>query len=313
VKIVVVDHVYLDETHVRKLKTLGEVRIFSDPPNSDAELKRRIENAEIVIVGWSHLTEEIIKSAPNLRMIAIWATTCHYADLNAAKERRITVTHVPRYATEAVAEHAFALLLASIRHLVPADKHVREGKFDWRPFSGSELAEKTLGLVGTGAIGFRVAEIAKAFKMRILGFDIVHNMERAKDVGLEFVDLPTLLRESDVVSIHLTLTPTTTGLIGRREIEMMKKGAVLVNTAQGKVVDERALIDALKSGRLSYAGLDVFAEEPIGEGSLLFGLENTVLSPHIGFQTVEAVKRCTDICIENVSKFIEGHQQNLCP
>jgi len=122
-----------------------------------------------------------------------------------------------------------------------------------------------------------------------------------------------LLRESDVISVHLTLTPSTTGLIGMREIKMMKKGAVLVNTAQGKVVDEPALIDALKSGRLSYAGLDVFAEEPMSEGNPLFNLENTVLSPHIGFQTVEAVKRCTDICIENVSKFIEGHPQNLCP
>jgi D-3-phosphoglycerate dehydrogenase len=313
VKIVVVDHVYLDETHVRKLKTLGEVQVFDDPPNSDAELKRRIRNAEIVMVGWSHLTEEMIKSAPNLRMIAIWATTCHYADLKAAKERGITVTRVPAYATEAVAEHAFGLLLASIRHLVPADKHVREGKFDWRLFSGTELAEKTLGLVGTGAIGFRVAEIAKAFKMRILGFDIVHNMERAQEIGLEFVDLPTLLRESDIVSIHLTLTQNTTGLIGKREIEMMKKGAVLVNTAQGKVVDEPALVEGLKSGHLSYAGLDVFAEEPLSEGNPLLRLENTVLSPHIGFQTAEAVKRCTDICIDNVQKFVEGHPQNLCP
>jgi D-3-phosphoglycerate dehydrogenase len=312
-KIVVVDHVYLDPKHLNRLKTLGEVEVFTDPPNSDAELKRRIRDAEIVIVGWSHLTEEIINSAPNLRMIAIWATTCHYADTKAARKRGITVTHVPGYATEAVAEHTFALLLAAIRHVVPADKHVREGKFDWRPFGGSELAEKTLGLVGTGAIGFRVGEIAKAFKMRLIGYDIVHNMKRAQEIGLEFVDLGTLLRESDFVSIHLTLTQETAGLIGKREIEMMKKGAVLVNTAQGKVVDEPALTTALRSGHLAYAGLDVFAEEPIGKGNPLLGLENTVLSPHIGFQTAEAVSRCTDFCIDNVKKFIEGHPENLCP
>jgi D-3-phosphoglycerate dehydrogenase len=312
-KIVVVDHVYLDPKHLEGLKALGEVEIFTELPNSDDELKRRIQDAEVVIVGWSHLTEEIINSAPNLRMIAIWATTCHYADMKVARKRGITVTHVPGYATEAVAEHTFALLLATIRHLVPADKHVREGKFDWRPFGGSELAGKTLGLVGTGAIGFRVGEIAKAFKMRLLGYDIVHNMKKAQEVGLEFVDLQTLLRESDFVSIHLTLTQKTTGLIGRREIEVMKRGAVLVNTAQGKVVDESALVVALKSGHLAYAGLDVFAEEPIGKGNPLLGLENTVLSPHIGFQTAEAVSRCTDFCIDNVKKFIEGHPENLCP
>jgi D-3-phosphoglycerate dehydrogenase len=311
-RIVVVDHVYLDSTHVSRLKALGEVEIFPDPPNSDAELKRRVRNAEIVIVGWSHITEEIINSAPNLRMIAIWATTCHYADLKAANERGILVTHVPGYATDAVAEHAFGLLLASIRRLLPADKHVREGKFDWRPFTGTELAGKTLGLVGTGAIGFRVGEIAKAFKMRLLGYDIVHNMEKARVIGLEFVDLPTLLHESDIVSIHLTLTQDTTGLIGKREIGMMKKGAVLVNTSQGKVIDESALAEALKSRHLSYAGLDVFAEEPIDKENSLLKLENTVLSPHIGFQTAEAVKRCTDLCIENVRKFIEGHPENLC-
>jgi len=312
-RIVVVDHVFLDSKHVSRLKSLGEVEIFSNPPDSEVELKRRIRDAEIVIVGWSHLTEEIINSAPKLRMIAIWATTCHYADMNAARKRGIVVTHVPGYATEAVAEHTFALLLASIRRIVPADKHVREGKFDWRPFGGSELAGKTLGLIGTGAIGFRVGEIAKAFKMRLLGYDIIHNMNRAEEMGLKFVDLHTLLQESDVVSVHLTLTKETAGLIGKREIEMMKRGAVLVNTAQGKVVNESGLVMALESGHLAYAGLDVFAEEPIGTGNTLLKLQNTVLSPHIGFQTAEAVSRCTDFCIDNVEKFIDGHPENLCP
>jgi D-3-phosphoglycerate dehydrogenase len=311
-KIVVVDHVYLEEQHVQQLRAIGEVQIFRDPPKSDQELKRRIQEAEIVIVGWTNLTKDIIDSAPNLKMISIWATTCHYADLEAARQKGIIVTHVPGYATEAVAEHVFGLLLASVRRLFPADKHVREGKFDWRPFTGTELAEKTLGLVGTGAIGCRVGEIAKAFKMRILGFDKAPNMKRAQEIGMEYVDLQTLLRESDIVSIHVTLTSETERLIGKKEIEMMKKGAVVINTSQGKVVDEKALVDALRSQKLSYAGLDVFEEEPLGQDNPLFKLDNAVLSPHVGFHTVEAVKRCTDICIDNVMKFLKGHPQNVC-
>ena len=311
-KIVVVDHVYLEEKHVGRLRALGEVEIFRDPPKSDEELKRRIKGSEIVVVGWSNMTEEIIDSDPNLRMISIWATTCHYADLEAARKRGIIVTHVPGYATEAVAEHAFGLLLAATKRLLPANKHVREGKFDWRPFRGTELAEKTLGLVGTGAIGFRVGEMAKAFKMRILGFDKVHNIQRAQEIGLKYVDLQTLLKESDIISLHVTLTSETGRLIGRREIEMMKEGAIVINTAQGKLIDEKALVGALRTRKLSYAGLDVFEQEPLVQGNPLLELDNTVLSPHMGFHTVEAVKRCTEICIDNVAKFLEGRPQNIC-
>jgi D-3-phosphoglycerate dehydrogenase len=311
-KIVIVDHIYLEEEHIKKLRSLSDLEIFEEPPKKPDELKERIRAADIVIVGWTNLTKNIIDSAKKLKMISIWATTCHYVDLEAARERGIVVTHVPGYATEAVAEHAFALLLAAIRRLPSADKHVRTGDFDWRPFGGSELAGKTLGIIGTGAIGCRVAEIAKAFKMQILGYDKYPNLKRAEEIGMKYVDLYTLLKESDFVTLHVTLTSETEGLIGKKEIEAMKKGAVIINTSQGKVIDEKALIDALKSGKLSYAGLDVFEEEPPAKDDPLFKLDNTILSPHIGFHTVEAAKRCTDICIDNVVKFLGGHSQNVC-
>jgi D-3-phosphoglycerate dehydrogenase len=311
-KIVIVDHIYLEEGHIKKLRSLSDLEIFAEPPKKPDELKERIRAADIVIVGWTNLTKNIIDSAKKLKMISIWATTCHYVDLEAARERGIVVTHVPGYATEAVAEHAFALLLAAIRRLPSADKHVRTGDFDWRPFGGSELAGKTLGIIGTGAIGCRVAEIAKAFKMQILGYDKYPNLKRAEEIGMKYVDLYTLLKESDFVTLHVTLTSETEGLIGKKEIEVMKKGAVIINTSQGKVIDEKALIDALKSGKLSYAGLDVFEEEPPAKDDPLFKLDNTILSPHIGFHTVEAAKRCTDICIDNVVKFLGGHSQNVC-
>jgi D-3-phosphoglycerate dehydrogenase len=311
-KIVVIDHVYLEKDHIDKLRSAGDLEVFGEPPKTPDELKERMKSADIVIVGWAHLTKRVIDSAKKLKMISIWATTCHYADLEAAKERGIVVTHVPGYATEAVAEYTFALLFSAARRLPSADKYVRNGGFDWRPLAGVELYGKTLGVVGTGLIGCRVAEIARAFKMQILAYDKYPNTKRAEEIGMKYVDLYTLLKESDFVTLHVTLTPETEKLIGKREIEVMKKGAIVINTSQGKVIDEKALIDALKSGKISSAGLDVFEEEPPAKDNPLFKLDNTILSPHIGFHTVEAAKTCTDICIENVVKFLEGHPQNVC-
>jgi D-3-phosphoglycerate dehydrogenase len=310
--IVVVDHVYLEAEHIAKLQSLGRLKVFKQAPRSADDLIRRIANADVVIVGWNKLTKDIINSAKKLKMISIWATSCHYVDVQAAKEKGITVTHVPGYATEAVAEHSFALMLAAARRLLSADRHVRKGGFDWRPFGGVELRGKTLGVIGTGSIGCRVAEISKAFDMQVLCYDKYPNVQRARELGMKYVDLSTLLRNSDFISVHVTLTPETERLLGEKEFQAIKNGAIIVNTSQGKVIDEKALIKALKSGRISYAGLDVFEEEPPAKNNQLFALDNTVLSPHIGFHTVEAIKRCTDICIDNVVKFSEGHPQNLC-
>jgi len=311
-KIVVVDHVYLEKEHAERLRSLGELEVFPEPPKTQNELKQRIRSAEIVVVGWSYLTNDVIASAKKLKMISIWATTCHYADHEAAKKRGIVVTHVPGYATEAVAEHTFALLFAAIRKLPKADLHVRKGDFDWRPFAGVELYGKTLGIIGTGAIGCRVAEVARTFKMRVLGYDRYPNLHRAREVGIELVDLPRLLKESDFITLHVTLTPETESLLGEKQIEAMKKGVVIVNTSQGKVIDEKALAAALTSGKIAAAGLDVFTEEPPAKDNPLFKLDNAVFSPHVAFYTVEAAKRCTDICVDNVVKFLEGHVQNAC-
>jgi D-3-phosphoglycerate dehydrogenase len=311
-KIVIVDHVYLEQEHVDRLRSLGDLEVYDEPPKTPAELRKRVERAEVVIAGWTSLTKEIIESSTNLKMISIWATTCHYVNLNAAKEKKIVVTHVPGYATEAVAEHTFALLLAAARRLRQADQHARGGDFDWRPLGGIELHGKTLGIIGTGSIGCRVAEIAKAFGMRILGYDKYPNARRAKEIGMQYAALRTLLKKSDFITLHVTLTSETDGLIGREEINAMKRGAVIINTSQGRVIDEDALVEALKSGRLSFAGLDVFSEEPPAKSNPLLGLDNTILSPHIGFHTVEAIRRCTDICIDNVSNFLKGHPQNTC-
>jgi phosphoglycerate dehydrogenase-like enzyme len=311
-KIVVVDHVYLGEEHIRRLRSLGNLKVFKEPPRTRGDLRRRISKADVLLVGWNNLTKDVISSAKNLKMISIWATSCHYVDVQAAKEKGIVVSHVPGYATEAVAEYSFALMLAAARKLLSADKHVRKGGFDWRPFGGVELHGKTLGVIGTGTIGCRVAEISEAFEMQILGYDKYPDLKRAEELGMRYVDLYTLLRKSDFITLHVTLTPETEKLIGEKEFEVMKNGAVVVNTSQGKVIEEKALVRALKSGRIAYAGLDVFQEEPPSKDNPLFKLDNTVLSPHVGFHTIEAVKRCSDICIDNVVKFLQGHPQNCC-
>jgi len=139
-KILVVDHIYLEEQHIQRLQSIGDLEVFKDLPETPDELKERMKEADIVIVGWSSLTKDVIESAEKLKMVSIWATTCHYVDLQTAGERGIVVTHVPGYATEAVAEHIFALLLAAARKLLLADRHVRRGEFNWRPFRGWELA-----------------------------------------------------------------------------------------------------------------------------------------------------------------------------
>jgi D-3-phosphoglycerate dehydrogenase len=311
-KIAVVDHIYLEKEHVKRLHSLGDIEVFNEPPKTLDELKKRTETADIVIVGWTHLTREVIDSSKKLRMISIWATTCHYVDLKAAAEKEIVVAHVPGYATEAVAEHTFALLLAAARRLPQADKHVRRGDFDWRPFGGIELQGKTIGIIGTGSIGCRVAEIAKVFDMQILAYDKYPNVKKAEHIGMKYVDLRTLLKESDLITIHVTLTPETEGLIGKEEIDAMKNGAMIINTSQGTVIDEKVLVEALKSGKISFAGLDVLSEEPPAKDNPLLKLDNTILSPHIGFHTVEAARRCTNICIDNVAKFLKGQTQNIC-
>jgi D-3-phosphoglycerate dehydrogenase len=148
--------------------------------------------------------------------------------------------------------------------------------------------------------------------MQVLGYDKYPNVKRAKELGMKYVDLHTLLKKSDFITLHVTLSSETERLIGKREFEIMKTNAIIVNTSQGKVIDEKALNEALKSRKVSYAGLDVFEEEPPSKDNPLFKLNNTILTPHVGFSTIEATKRCSDVCIDNVVKFLEGQPQNLC-
>ncbi|MCD1294372.1 glycerate dehydrogenase [Methanocella sp. CWC-04] len=310
-KIVISEPIYLTEKYKSRLKALGDIDTYDSMPASEDEFIKRIKDAEIVIAGRYGFTGESIRKAPGLRMIALWQTGYDNVDLKAATGQGIVVSNVPDYAFDSVAEYAFALMLNLLRKVDKADKELHRGMFDWRRYMGSELLNKTIGVLGLGDIGNRVVQIAHGFNMNVLAVTAHPSPERAKALGLEFVDLDTLLARSDIVTLHLPLTSKTEHMIGAREIARMKPTAILINTARGKIVDERALISALKEKRIAGAGLDVFETEPLPMDSPLMELDNVVLTPHIAFLTRESVDDCTRVTVENVEMFIRGRPQNV--
>jgi len=189
--------------------------------------------------------------------------------------------------------------------------NLRKGLFDWKYYVGNQLMSKTIGVLGTGEIGKRVIQIAQGFNMNVLSVTAHPSPERAKAMGVKFVDLDTLLSESDIVTLHMPLTPETEHMIGARELAKMKPTAILINTARGRVVDEAALIEALKEKKIAGAGLDVFENEPLPMDSPLLEMRNVVLTPHIAFLSEESLDQCTYICVENVEMFTNNKPQNV--
>jgi len=244
----------------------------------------------------------------NLKIIANYAVGYDNIDVDAATKRKIAVTNTPGVLTETTADMAWALMFAVARRVVEADKFTRAGKFKgWGPmmFLGGDVYGKTLGVVGVGRIGSAVAKRAKGFNMRVLYTDVVRNKEIEKEVGAKKVELDELLRESDFVTLHVPLMPSTRHLIGERELKLMKKTAYLINTSRGPVVDERALVEALRKGEIAGAGLDVYENEPeLSPG--LAELDNVVLTPHIASASVETRTRMATLAAENIIAFFEG-------
>jgi len=310
-KIVVADPIFLPEEYRKRLTALGDVDVYDSVPSSSDEFAKRIKGAEAVIVGRYGFSATAFNAAPNLKMISLWQTGYDNVDLAAAVEHGVIVSNVPNYAFDSVAEFAFALAPNLMRKVHAADMNLRKGKFDWRCHVGNELMSKTLGVLGTGNIGKRVIQIAHGFNMNVLSTTAHPSFERAKKLGVMFVDLETLLSESDIVTLHLPLTPETEHMIGASEFAKMKSTAILINTARGKIIDEAALVDALRVKKIAGAGLDVFEKEPLPGDSPLLELDNVVLTPHIAFLSEESIDECTYICVENVEVFARGRPQNV--
>jgi D-3-phosphoglycerate dehydrogenase len=246
----------------------------------------------------------VIEACPNLKLISVAFTGIDHVDQDACKACGIILHNAAGYADHAVSELAIGLMIALLRRIVSADATTRAGG-DNRELAGHELFGKTLGVVGCGAIGLQVARLGNAFGCNVLGFE--RHVLRIADVAIEQVELDELMSRSDIVSLHLPLTSETRGFIGREQLARMKRSAVLINTARGPVVDQSALIEALGQNRLAGAGLDVFdMEPPLPAEHPIFKAPNTVLLPHIGFETVEAMSAKADIALHHLENFLSG-------
>lgn len=282
------------------------------PPEA---LVETLAGADIVSVNKTVLRAEVLSQLPRLRMIAVAATGTDNVDIAYCRGRGIVVSNIRNYAVHSVPEHAFALILALRRNLFAYCRDVEAGlwaKADQFCLSGHSIGDlhgSTLGIVGEGVLGQGTAQIARGFGMRVLFAD----HEPPKAPGVEFVPFEQVLREADVVTLHLPLTEANRNLIGARELALMKPSALLINTARGGLVDENALAEALRNGRIAGAGFDVLGVEPPRDGNVLLELKlpNFILTPHIAWASSGAVQALADQLIDNIEAFVAGAPRNV--
>jgi len=282
-----------------------------DRPLSPDELKESLRNVDAVILGNEVCDNDVLESTRRLKVVSRHGVGVDNVDLESATENGILVTYAPGVNKIAVAEHTMALILSVVRNIPEATMSLKSGKWESMRFVGVELAGKKLGIVGLGSIGTEVAMRARCFGMEVLYYDIRRRRDLEKSTGAVYKPLEELLEESDIVSVNVALTPETRGMIGEREIALMKKEAYLVNTARGEIVAKAALTNALREKRIARAALDVFDEEPPDFDDPLFRLDNVIVTPHIGAYTFEAIKRMDRVSAENIIKAFRGQRPDF--
>lgn len=283
---------------------------YTSKETQQDKLLARVQDADIIMLANQPLSAEIINACPKLKMLSVAFTGVDHIALAACRARNILVCNAAGYSTNAVAELTFGLAISVIRNIVPCDARCRRAETK-DGLVGFELFGKTFGVVGTGAIGARVAKIAAAFGCRVLAYSRTEK-QKLLDAGVQYVSMDELLEQSDFVSLHVPLTDATRGLINAEAIAKMKQGAVLLNTARGPVVDSEALAAALNAGKLAGAGIDVFeGEPPIAKDHPLCSAKNTVLTPHVAFASREALETRADIVFANIEKWLAGAPQNI--
>lgn len=296
------------------LKEFGAV-IYYDRTEGEAQTIERIGDADIILLNKVAITEKVLASCPDLKLICVLATGYNVVDCAAAARRGIPVCNVPGYGTNAVAQFTFSLLLELCNRVGLHSDSVHRGEwaacpdFCYWKSPQMELAGKTMGIIGYGSIGRAVGTIAEAFGMKILAY----NRTRYDD-GAEYAELDTLLEKADVVSLHCPLFPETRGIIDAEAIEKMKDGAILLNTARGPLIDEQAVAEALRSGKLRGAAMDVVSEEPISAKNPLLQAPNCIITPHMAWAPVESRQRILDITAASIRGFLSGkptHVVNL--
>ncbi len=291
-----------------ELKVLGDVALHTEPgTESEAELIRRIADAEVMVSihAYARVSAAVLAACDRLRLVSVWGTGTDHVDVAACRARGVSVMTTPGVNANAVAEHVFALMLSVTRRIPALDCAVREGR--WSSGELVQLEGKTLGIVGLGAIGRRVANLAAPFGMRLLASTLGDDAGRSAASGAQHVPLDTLLRESDIVTLHWRLSDATRNCITRERLALMKPTAYLINTARGALVDREALIDALRDSRIAGAGLDVYHQEPLPPGDPLLSLPNVALTPHNAGSTPEVIDRGLRQAVQNIADFLKAH------
>ncbi len=300
-----------------RLQAEAEVDLWPDdsPPPHDEIVRRAADSDALLTMLTDPIDAAVLDAGRRLRVVANMAVGYDNVDVPAATERGILVTNTPGVLTETTADMAWALLMATARRVAEGDRLARSGGWKaWHPsfLLGRDVHGATLGIVGLGQIGQAVARRARGFDMRLLYHSRTRRREAEAELGLEFVELERLLKESDFVSLHVFLSPQTRHLIGERELALMKPTAILVNTARGPVVDQRALYRALKERRIAAAGLDVAEEEPIPLDDPLLTLDNVTITPHVGSASVATRAKMAAMAVENVLATLRGERPPNC-
>lgn len=299
-----------------ELEKFGEIAVYDRTSYVDAPIiAERIGDAEIVITNKTPITRETIDECPNIKLISVLATGYNVIDYNYAKEKGIPVVNVPTYGTQIVGQYAVGLLLEICSHYGHHDQTVKEGKWenndDWCywDYPMIELYGKTAGIVGLGRIGQATAKILNAMDMKVLAYDTFQS-EAGKNLA-EYVELDELLKKSDVIFLHCPLFPSTEGIINKDNIAKMKDGVIIINNSRGQLIVEQDLADALNSGKVYAAGLDVVSTEPIKGDNPLLTAKNCLITPHISWAAQAARQRIMDITVGNIKAFLDGKLVNV--
>lgn len=297
--------------HLDRLKPYGDLDLYLDRPKDMAEQLRRVEGAHVILntrgaVKWF---APALQALPDLRLIATCSIGVDSYDIEAAHACGVAIANQPGRTAPVVAEHIIGLMFAAAKRVAYQTSELKAGR--WTLKQNLMLNGKTLGIVGAGNVGREVARVANLLGMRCLAWTFNPSPERAQELGVEFVEFDDLLRESDVVSLHVRLSDESRHLIGARELGLMKQGALLINAGRGELVDNAALVDALQSEHLAGAGLDVFDQEPLPPDHPILGCDQVVLTPHLADQTPEGIELLNEGCVSNVIAFLEGRPQNI--
>jgi D-lactate dehydrogenase len=305
---------------------------FYDEPLTLDNVKKIKDTQIIGIFIYSKITKEILDNLPKLKLIATFSTGYDHIDLEECRKHNVSVCNVPTYGENTVAEHTFALILTLSRKIFQSIERTKKGNFNYDGLRGFDLKDKTIGLIGTGHISAHVARIANGFEMNILGYDLNQNPELIKNYNLKYTDMNTLLKNSDIVSLHIPLNDKTRHTINKKNISLMKPSAIIINTARGGLIETDALIKALQKRKIAGAGLDVLEEESaikeekqllsdqfdsnsniqiLLENHLLMQQDNVILTPHNAFNSTEALQRIIDTSIENIKNFEKKNTQNI--